>query len=131
MIELHRLIRYYRNYMMDFFQNSIFSLPSASKRIKPTEMKLTAAFVILSIYYGYFFQFSEASVNCGSSDSSEEAVLKRKLFCNGYDETLRPVKNYTTTTGIDVTMYLKSYDFVSLRMFMLSLKMMEFGEFVS
>lgn len=75
-------------------------------------MKLTVVCLIFAIS-GNLIHFSEGSVHCESTDSSEEAGLKRYLFCNGYDETLRPVKDYKTTTMIGVTMYLKSYDFVS------------------
>lgn len=68
--------------------------------------------ILIGLTFGNFLQLSGA-VECDSKDSSDEARLKRNLFCNGYDSSLRPVKDYKTTTKIGVTMFVKSYDFVS------------------
>lgn len=60
------------------------------------------------------FSLSTVSIDCGLSDSNVESRIKRELFCKGYDETVRPVKNHRTTTTINVKMMVKSYDYVSI-----------------
>lgn len=41
-----------------------------------------------------------------------ERGIKYQIFCNGYDNTVRPVKDHRTTTKVGVKMMVKSYDYV-------------------
>lgn len=42
-----------------------------------------------------------------------ERRIKHKLFCDGYDSSMRPVEDHKTTTSVKVKMMIKSYDYVS------------------
>lgn len=52
-------------------------------------------------------------IDCDSQDTLLEARLKRDLFCHGYDEEARPVRDHTKTTSVTVKMMVKTFDFVS------------------
>jgi hypothetical protein len=54
------------------------------------------------------------SIDCNvNEESNMERKIKHKLFCNGYDSTIRPVQDHKTTTSVKVKMMIKSYDYVS------------------
>jgi hypothetical protein len=44
---------------------------------------------------------------------NDENILKQQLFCNGYDNAIRPVKDHNTQTIVNVRMMIKSFEFVS------------------
>jgi hypothetical protein len=65
---------------------------------------------LVSVHYSKL----TVSIDCDIdvNDQNEETRIKNKLFCNGYDSSVRPVFNHTQTTSVRVKMMVKSYDFV-------------------
>ena len=59
--------------------------------------------------------FIQDCIDCHADNHNTESRIKRELFCNDYDSSVRPVKNHQTTTSVSVKMMVKSYDFVSSR----------------
>jgi hypothetical protein len=63
-----------------------------------------------------FFEFISnlESVGCDGEPKNTEARLRRKLFCNDYDKTVRPVQNHRNKTLVKMKMIVKSFKFVSI-----------------
>lgn len=56
------------------------------------------------------------SVDCSGTQKNAEHRLKVAIFCNGYDKSLRPVKDHKTVTNMSIKMMIKSYDYVVIVM---------------
>lgn len=52
---------------------------------------------------------SVATIMCDGEHSSIEGKLLKKLLCNDYDKTQRPVKNHRTAVNVTMSMHMKSY----------------------
>lgn len=61
-----------------------------------------------------------ASIDCSVKSENMESKIKNKLFCNGYDSSIRPVQDHKTTTSVSVKMMIMSYDYVSFSRELLS-----------
>ncbi|CRK93909.1 CLUMA_CG007436, isoform A [Clunio marinus] len=70
-------------------------------------MKYLIKFIVLVLSLNKFC----FGINCNSEDNSAESRVKRLLFCNGYDSTVRPVKSHKTPTVINAKMFIKNLDF--------------------
>ncbi|XP_055639912.1 neuronal acetylcholine receptor subunit beta-3-like [Toxorhynchites rutilus septentrionalis] len=59
-----------------------------------------------------FLQIRESVlINCDNEPKSTEATLKKKLFCNKYDKSERPVKSHTDAVNVTMHMVLQNFDF--------------------
>ncbi|KAG5675643.1 hypothetical protein PVAND_005531 [Polypedilum vanderplanki] len=67
---------------------------------------------LLSIYLIISIIKFAVSIDCSvKNEQNIESKIKYKLFCNGYDKTMRPVNDHKTITSVRVKMMIKSYDY--------------------
>ncbi|XP_058819507.1 neuronal acetylcholine receptor subunit beta-3-like [Topomyia yanbarensis] len=52
------------------------------------------------------------SMNCDVEPKNTEAVLRKKLLCNKYDKSERPVKSHTDAVIVNLHMVLQNFNFV-------------------